>query len=119
MKQVKKTAIESNYKSKTTIKQKVKGKRGPKVGERIKGIPKNRKKLEKVLLEMFLEGDMEVDPQCGTATLCRFIAELKILYSQNGKPLSVNTIKEDFTEIKKENLYKIVDKRQSKNSNIK
>ena len=68
---------------------------------------------------MFLEGDMGVDPQRGTATLCRFIAELRILYSQNGKPLSVNTIKEDFTEIKREILFETVDKKQSKKSNIK
>lgn len=117
--QIKKTAIGNSYKSKTAIKQKIKGKKGPKPGERIKGIPKNRKKLEKVFLEMFLEGDMGVDPQRGTATLCRFIAELRILRSQNGKPLSVNTIKEDFSEIKRENLYSTVDKSSCKNSKIR
>ncbi len=80
---------------------------------------KERRKLETVLLEMFLEGDMGVDPQYGTATLCRFIADLDILYSKNGKPLSINTIKGDISEIKKEKLYQTTDKKQKKNSNIK
>lgn len=55
---------------------------------------------------------MAVDPQYGTATLCRFIAELGILYSKSGKPLSLNTIKCDISEIKKENLYKTPENKQ-------
>ena len=58
---------------------------------------------------MFLEGDMEVDPRYGTATLCQFIADAEILCARNGKPLAVNTIKEDFTEIKKDILYNRID----------
>lgn len=58
-----------------------------------------------LLLEMFMEGDMGVDPKAGLATLERFIAERKIFVTKSGKPLSFNTIKDDFTEILKEFLY--------------
>lgn len=57
-----------------------------------------------LLLEMFMEGDMGVDPKVGLATLERFIAERKIFVTKSGKPLSFNTIKDDFTEILKEYL---------------
>ena len=55
-----------------------------------------------------------MDPQYGTATLCRFIAGLNILYSKNGKPLSINTIKVDISEIKRENLYKVTESKQKR-----
>lgn len=49
---------------------------------------------------------MRVDPQAGLATLERFIAEREIFVTNSGKPLSFNTIKDDFTDIRKEYLYK-------------
>ena len=70
--------------------------------------------MEKFFLEMFLEGNMGVDPERGTANLVRFMAELGILLTKNGKPLSLNTIKEDFTEIKKEALYNTLSKKTKK-----
>ena len=111
--------MENCNKSKSIIKQEIKSKKGPKPGERIEGIIKEREKMEKFFLEMFLEGNMGVDPQRGTANLVRFIADLGILLAKNGKPLSANTIKEDFTEIKKEMLYDASNKKTSKLSNLK
>ena len=67
-----------------------------------------------LLLEMFMEGDMGVDQKAGLATLERFIAERKIFVTKSGKPLSFNTIKDDFTEILKEFLRKIINNKKKK-----
>ena len=67
-----------------------------------------------LLLEMFMEGDMGVDPKVGLATLERFIAERKIFVTKSGKPLSLNTINDDFTEILKEFLRKITNNKKKK-----
>jgi hypothetical protein len=92
--------------SELTLKQDIKKKRGPKRGADIPGIYQERERLETLLLDMFLKGDMGVDPKAGLATLERFITERKIFVTKSGKPLSFNTIKDDFTEIWKEYLRK-------------
>lgn len=63
---------------------------------------------------MFLEGDMGVDPQAGLATLERFIAEKEIFITKSGKPLSFNTIKDDFTDIVKDYLHKTINNKKKK-----
>lgn len=78
-----------------------------------------RRPIIKAFLISFLKGDMGMDPQCGTATLCRYLTELKIFKAANGKPLSYNTIKEDITEIKKELLLEESKKKSSKNNKNK
>ena len=60
-----------------------------------------------------------MDPQCGTATLCRYLTGLGIFLAANGNPLSYNTIKEDITEIKKELLFEESPKKSSKNNKKK
>ena len=62
---------------------------------------------------------MGVDPKYGTATLCRYLTELEIFKTANGKPLSYNTIKEDITEIKKELLREESTKKSPKNNKNK
>lgn len=106
-------------KSNKTVKQNFKAKTGPKSGEALQGIMGERRPVIKVFLISFLKGDMGVNPLCGTATLCRYLTELKIFRAANGKPLSYNTIKEDITEIKKEGLLEESLKKVSKNSKNK
>lgn len=73
----------------------------------------------KEFLIAFLNGDMGIDPQCGTATLCRFLTGMEIFKAANGKTLSYNTIKEHITEIKKELLREDFKKKPSKNNKNK
>lgn len=97
-----------------SLTQVVKKKRGVKPAPEIVGIYEHREVLEMVFLEMYMEGYMGVDPQAGLATLERFVTQSGLFKTRSGKPLSFNTIKNDFIELLKEYLKKISGNKKKK-----
>lgn len=99
--------------SQQTLKQGIRKKRGPKPGATITRIVERRDILEKAYLELYLMNCMDVGPEAGFTALAKYIYKKVNLLKHNGKKVSVNTIRQELTEIAKENNY--VNPRNKKN----
>lgn len=77
-------------------------KRGPKTAPPINGVIDERDKIERVFLEVYLNNGLDVPPTAGLTALARYLHNNVNLKTIHGKPLSVNTIRQELTDILKE-----------------
>lgn len=77
-------------------------KRGPKTAPAINGVIDERDKIERVFLEVYLNNGLNVPPTAGLTALARYLHDYVNLKTIHGKPLSVNTIRQELTDILKE-----------------
>lgn len=91
--------------SEQTLKQGIRTKRGPKPAATITRIVERRDIIEKAYLELYLMNCMDVGPEAGFTALAKYIYRKEKFLKHNGKRVSVNTIRQELTEIAKENNY--------------
>ena len=75
---------------------------GPKTGATITRIIDRRDIIEKAYLELYITNCLDVSPKNGLTTLARFLYKNEKFLKNNGKQISVNTIRQELTDIAKE-----------------
>ncbi len=103
----------NSKRSKQPIKQSVKNGRGAKCGPNITKVIRHRKEVETTFLKLYIGGCLDIKATAGFTTLARYLYSLKMFYNKSDKPISVNTIRQELTEIAKEE--KIKNPRSNKN----
>lgn len=58
--------------------------------------------IEKAYLELYMTNCLDVSPENGLTALARFLYKREKFLKNNGKQISVNTIRQELTDIAKE-----------------
>lgn len=103
--QQKKTAKDNNNHSKQPLKQVIKHTRGAKPGATITRVIKHREIIEKAYLKLYIGNWLDVKPENGLTTLAKFLYGKQEFTNKSNKPIAINTIRQELTEISKELKY--------------